>query len=159
MVGGAALDAESVVKLVVGIGDGAGGGPVALKEGAAVVGGALVDEEDGRIACFGFRSTAEVAHGFAREESAELAEEDEEGGVGSELVAQGAGAEVEAGDWSVESRHRDGHVSPGCAFRWVVSAQGSSTRSVAFLARGGHGAGWRARRRWRVVNGDGGLPL
>jgi hypothetical protein len=54
----------------------------------------LVNEEDGRVVGVGFRSTAEVAHGLAREESAEVAEEDDEGGIGAELIAQGARAEV-----------------------------------------------------------------
>jgi hypothetical protein len=55
-----------------------------------------------------FRSTAEVAQGFAREESAEVAEEDEERGGGAELVAQGTGAEVETGNGGVEGGGRDG---------------------------------------------------
>ena len=64
----------------------------------------------------GFRSTAEVAHGFAREESAEVAEEDEEGGVGAEVVAQGAGREVEAGDECVEDGWGDETSHGGGAF-------------------------------------------
>jgi hypothetical protein len=54
-----------------------------------------------------------------------LAEENEEGGVGSELVVQGAGAEVEADDRGVECGWWDrmGHVAGpfGAKFRYSIS--------------------------------------
>jgi hypothetical protein len=102
LLGVAALDAKSLVELAVGIGDGAGGGPITLEECRAFLDGSLINEEDRLVVGVGFRSTAEIAHCLARKESAEVTEEDDKGGIETELIAQGARAEVAPGSRGVE---------------------------------------------------------
>ena len=87
----AALDAEVPIECQLGIGDRSRLRPEIGEQRGACLNRALMREEDSWLRLVSPRRPAEIAHGFPREESAVMAQEDQQRLTGQKLVTQRSG--------------------------------------------------------------------
>ncbi|MCA9319220.1 MAG: hypothetical protein KDB53_00725 [Planctomycetes bacterium] len=97
-----AFPTESIVENALRIGDGGGRRPVSEKECVPVADLIQVDEDDRRIDIVCLRDPAEILDRFAAEWSAEVAEEDEQGGLVGDQLAKGLAGKITPGERGVQ---------------------------------------------------------